>query len=51
MMFDEVLARVLGLFQHEGRVSCRALKRRFALDRWDSGIDPRAPANAWYSSR
>src|SRR5438128_1287371 len=32
MTFDEVLAQVLELLQHEGRVSYRALKRRFALD-------------------
>ena len=32
MTFDEVLAQVLELLQREGRVSYRALKRRFALD-------------------
>jgi TOMM system kinase/cyclase fusion protein len=32
MTFDEVLARVLDLLQREGRVSYRALKRRFDLD-------------------
>jgi class 3 adenylate cyclase len=32
MTFDEVLAQVLDLLQREGRVSYRALKRRFALD-------------------
>jgi class 3 adenylate cyclase len=32
MTFDEVLAQVLDLLQSEGRVSYRALKRRFDLD-------------------
>jgi len=32
MTFDEVLAQVLELLQREGRVSYRALKRRFELD-------------------
>src|SRR3989475_10698999 len=32
MTFDEVLAQVLDLLQRQGRVSYRALKRRFALD-------------------
>ena len=32
MTFDEVLAQVLDLLRHQGRVSYRALKRRFALD-------------------
>jgi TOMM system kinase/cyclase fusion protein len=32
MTFDEVLAQVVDLLQREGRVSYRALKRRFALD-------------------
>src|SRR5712671_424868 len=32
MAFDEVLAQVLELLQREGRVSYRALKRRFGLD-------------------
>jgi class 3 adenylate cyclase/tetratricopeptide (TPR) repeat protein len=32
MTFDEILAQVLDLLQHQGRVSYRALKRRFALD-------------------
>jgi hypothetical protein len=32
MTFDELLAQVLDLLQREGRVSYRALKRRFALD-------------------
>src|ERR671918_2245177 len=32
MTFDEVLARVLDLLQRQGRVSYRALKRRFSLD-------------------
>src|SRR5436190_12521992 len=32
MTFDEVLAQVLELLQREGRVSYRALKRRFDLD-------------------
>lgn len=32
MTFDEVLAQVLTLLQRQGRVSYRALKRRFALD-------------------
>jgi hypothetical protein len=30
--FDEALARVLDLLQRQGRVSYRALKRRFDLD-------------------
>jgi class 3 adenylate cyclase len=30
--FDDVLAQVLDLLRREGRVSYRALKRRFALD-------------------
>jgi len=32
MTFDEVLAQVLDVLQRQGRVSYRALKRRFALD-------------------
>src|ERR671936_1095803 len=32
MTFEEVLGHVLDLLQREGRVSYRALKRRFALD-------------------
>ena len=32
MTFDEILAQVLDLLQREGRVSYRALKRRFDLD-------------------
>src|SRR5438132_4611436 len=32
MDFDELLARILQLLQHEKRLSYRALKRRFALD-------------------
>ena len=32
MTFDEVLAQVRELIEREGRVSYRALKRRFSLD-------------------
>ena len=32
MSFDEVLSQVLDLLRREGRVSYRALKRRFSLD-------------------
>ena len=32
MTFDDILAQVLELLQHQGRVSYRALKRRFDLD-------------------
>ena len=32
MTFDEILAQVIALLQQEGRVSYRALKRRFELD-------------------
>src|SRR6058998_1880076 len=32
MTFDEILAHVLDLLQRDGRVSYRALKRRFDLD-------------------
>jgi hypothetical protein len=32
MTFDELLAQVVDLLQREGRVSYRALKRRFDLD-------------------
>jgi hypothetical protein len=32
MTFDEILAQVLELLRREGRVSYRALKRRFDLD-------------------
>ena len=32
MTFDEVLAQVLELLRREGRLSYRALKRRFSLD-------------------
>src|SRR3990172_7860254 len=32
MTFDEILAQVVALLQREGRVSYRALKRRFTLD-------------------
>jgi hypothetical protein len=33
MTFDETLTQVLELLQREGRVTYRALKRRFALSR------------------
>ncbi len=32
MTFDEILTQVIELLQREGRVSYRALKRRFDLD-------------------
>jgi hypothetical protein len=32
MTFDDILAQVLDLLQRQGRVSYRALKRRFDLD-------------------
>jgi len=32
MTFDDILAQALDLLQRQGRVSYRALKRRFALD-------------------
>src|SRR5206468_2465816 len=32
MTFDDIPAQVLDLLQHQGRVSYRALKRRFNLD-------------------
>jgi hypothetical protein len=32
MTFDDILAQVLDLLQRQGRVSYRALKRRFNLD-------------------
>jgi len=32
MTFDDILSQVLALLQREGRVSYRALKRRFGLD-------------------
>ena len=32
MTFDEILTQVLELLQRDGRVSYRALKRRFDLD-------------------
>jgi hypothetical protein len=32
MTFDEILGQVLQLLQRQGRVSYRALKRRFTLD-------------------
>ena len=32
MIFDEVLTQVIDLLQRQGRVSYRALKRRFELD-------------------
>src|SRR6266568_2802168 len=32
MTFDDILAQVMALLQREGRVSYRALKRRFTLD-------------------
>ena len=32
MTFDEILAQVRELLEREGRVSYRALKRRFSLD-------------------
>jgi hypothetical protein len=32
MTFHEILAHVLDLLQRQGRVSYRALERRFALD-------------------
>jgi hypothetical protein len=32
MTFDDILAQVRELLQRQGRVSYRALKRRFALD-------------------
>ena len=37
MMYDEILAKVLDLRQREGRISCRALKRRLNLDNGDLG--------------
>jgi hypothetical protein len=33
MTFDEILTQVLNLLRREGRVSYRALKRRFDLDK------------------
>ena len=32
MTFDEILEQVIELLQRQGRVSYRALKRRFSLD-------------------
>jgi hypothetical protein len=32
MTFDDILKQVMQLLQRQGRVSYRALKRRFALD-------------------
>ena len=32
MTFDEILTQIRDLLQRQGRVSYRALKRRFALD-------------------
>jgi len=32
MTFDDILAQVLDLLQRQGRVSYRALKRRFDID-------------------
>src|SRR5215831_11366989 len=32
MTFDDILAQIIDLLQRQGRVSYRALKRRFALD-------------------
>jgi len=32
MTFDEILTQVVALLQREGRVTYRALKRRFGLD-------------------
>src|SRR5262247_2699917 len=32
MTFEELLARVIEVLQHEGRISYRALQRRFDLD-------------------
>jgi DNA-binding Lrp family transcriptional regulator len=32
MTFDEILIQILDLLQRDGRVSYRALKRRFELD-------------------
>ncbi len=32
MTFDEVLEQVIALLQREGRVTYRALKRRFGID-------------------
>jgi len=32
MIFDDILAPVLDLLQRQGRVSYRALKRRFDID-------------------
>jgi hypothetical protein len=32
MTFDEILSQVIELLQREGRVTYRALKRRFDLD-------------------
>src|SRR5262245_5374172 len=37
MTFEEILAQVVEVLQHEGRISYRALKRRFNLD--DEYID------------
>src|SRR5215470_2253526 len=35
MIFDDILAQVLALLQHEQRLSYRALQRRFALEEAD----------------
>ena len=53
MTFDEVLAQVLDLLRHQGRVSYRALKRRFALDDEyleDLKAEPSTP-NAWPATK
>ena len=52
MTFDEVLAQVLDLLQRQGRVSYRALKRRFALDeRKASPSTPQTSAVRWCSAQ
>ena len=54
MTFDEVLAHVLDLLQRQGRVSYRALKRRFDLDdeyQEDSKGPNSSTPNVWLSTR
>ena len=58
MNFDEMLEQVLALVQRQGRVSYRALKRRFDLDdiylegyysAWGSNVSREECGHKWCS--
>jgi predicted ATPase len=50
MTFDDILAQVLDLLQRQGRVSYRALKRRFDLDdEYDEACQLLAEIYDWFT--